>query len=335
MSKGSIYILKNPAFREANMLKIGRTERPVGQRAKKLFTTGLPDPFDVVYEQDVPECVLAENLVHEELKDYRYRTTVRTILNRQRWNAGFSIITEANTNGGMRVSASASKNVRSIDRKEREFFVLPVHEAIAIIQKVIQKEFYKIFSIPEETYFFNKGITLRQSFQFKGIILLTSYKNIFAREPSIINKWWCKPKDHILITNRISDAPEEFVKLASESCVAGSLSNIINIYPGDRLAIIEASNTKGDINQLSLFENPASTIRIVNFREYARMVGFMENIEIHPSGFPIPFGASEHEDVPVEDLQKAWKKIIALGMPRSLPVPDYTSSLKSGFDYYT
>ena len=41
--------------------------------------------------------------------------TVRTILNRQRWNAGFSIITEANTNGGMRVSASASKNVRSID----------------------------------------------------------------------------------------------------------------------------------------------------------------------------------------------------------------------------
>jgi len=43
-----------------------------------------------------------------------YIATVRTILNRQWWNAGFSIITEANTNGGMRVSASASKNVRSI-----------------------------------------------------------------------------------------------------------------------------------------------------------------------------------------------------------------------------
>ena len=47
--------------------------------------------------------------------------TVRTILNRQRWNAGFSIITEANTNGGMRVSASASKNVRSIDNKRSSF----------------------------------------------------------------------------------------------------------------------------------------------------------------------------------------------------------------------
>jgi len=48
------------------------------------------------------------------VKRYEFKATVRTILNRQRWNAGFSIITEANTNGGMRVSASASKNVRSI-----------------------------------------------------------------------------------------------------------------------------------------------------------------------------------------------------------------------------
>jgi len=48
------------------------------------------------------------------------KSTVRTILNRQRWNAGFSIITEANTNGGMRVSASASKNVRSIVNRGRE-----------------------------------------------------------------------------------------------------------------------------------------------------------------------------------------------------------------------
>ena len=46
------------------------------------------------------------------------KTTVRTILNRQRWNAGFSIITEANTNGGIRVSASVSKNVRSIEIQE-------------------------------------------------------------------------------------------------------------------------------------------------------------------------------------------------------------------------
>ena len=54
----------------------------------------------------------ADHLVHKHFG--KLLTTVRTILNRQRWNAGFSIITEANTNGGMRVSASVSKNVRSI-----------------------------------------------------------------------------------------------------------------------------------------------------------------------------------------------------------------------------
>jgi len=51
-----------------------------------------------------------------------YIATVRTILNRQWWNAGFSIITEANTNGGMRVSASASKNVRSIDIENISYY---------------------------------------------------------------------------------------------------------------------------------------------------------------------------------------------------------------------
>jgi len=53
-----------------------------------------------------------------------YAPTVRTILNCQWWNAGFSIITEANTNGGMRVSASASKNVRSIDAPDGVEFAL-------------------------------------------------------------------------------------------------------------------------------------------------------------------------------------------------------------------
>lgn len=40
MSKGSIYILENPALRE-HMLKIGRTEGTSQKTAKQLFTTGL------------------------------------------------------------------------------------------------------------------------------------------------------------------------------------------------------------------------------------------------------------------------------------------------------
>ncbi len=73
MVNGSIYIMRNSSFREENMLKIGRTTRTAKRRAKELYTTGLPVAFDVVYEEDVSDCVLAEKLIHEKLKHYRYK----------------------------------------------------------------------------------------------------------------------------------------------------------------------------------------------------------------------------------------------------------------------
>lgn len=90
MVNGSVYIMRNVSFREENMLKIGRTERSAEKRAKKLYTTGLPDPFNVLYEEDVPDCVLAEKLIHERLRQYRYK-------------------------------------------REREFFILPLNEAISAV----------------------------------------------------------------------------------------------------------------------------------------------------------------------------------------------------------
>jgi hypothetical protein len=44
-------------------------------------------------------------------------TTVRTVLNCQRQNEGFSLFNGANANGRMRVSASVPKTVRSIVMK--------------------------------------------------------------------------------------------------------------------------------------------------------------------------------------------------------------------------
>ena len=45
-------------------------------------------------------------------------TTVRTVLNCYRQNAGFSLFIGANANDRMRVSASVSKTVRSIEAAE-------------------------------------------------------------------------------------------------------------------------------------------------------------------------------------------------------------------------
>jgi hypothetical protein len=77
MSAGSVYILQNSVLPE-DMLKIGRTERNAQERAKELFTTGLPEQFNICYERDVPDCALAEKLVHQRLKKYRYRTHLRS-----------------------------------------------------------------------------------------------------------------------------------------------------------------------------------------------------------------------------------------------------------------
>ena len=76
--------------------------------------------IDTIEEKSFPNNNSIENFFIERAKQLLKSDGVAviivppSILNRQRWNAGFSIITEANTNGGMRVSASASKNVRSI-----------------------------------------------------------------------------------------------------------------------------------------------------------------------------------------------------------------------------
>ena len=48
-------------------------------------------------------------------KSASYSSTVRTVLNCQRQNEGFSLFNGANANGRMRVSASVPKTVRSID----------------------------------------------------------------------------------------------------------------------------------------------------------------------------------------------------------------------------
>ena len=44
--KGYVYILTNPAFRE-DWVKIGKTEKSVEERMESLFTTALPERFEL------------------------------------------------------------------------------------------------------------------------------------------------------------------------------------------------------------------------------------------------------------------------------------------------
>ncbi len=67
--KGFVYVLLNPSF--PKLLKIGQTQRTPEQRAREIYKTGIPTPFIVAYEQEVSDCILVENLIHEKLSKNR------------------------------------------------------------------------------------------------------------------------------------------------------------------------------------------------------------------------------------------------------------------------
>lgn len=69
MAPGYVYILINPSM--PGFIKIGKTLRDSHERARKLWTTGIPTPFQVAFEIFSEEHDKLESLVHQELADFR------------------------------------------------------------------------------------------------------------------------------------------------------------------------------------------------------------------------------------------------------------------------
>ena len=71
MAKGFVYVAQNSSI--LGLLKIGRTEKVPTVRLAELFTTGVPEPFDVAYYALVQDSKKAEKQVHELLDRYRHK----------------------------------------------------------------------------------------------------------------------------------------------------------------------------------------------------------------------------------------------------------------------
>lgn len=69
MTSGYVYILTNVSL--PGMIKVGRTFRDSRSRARELFTTGLPTPFQVAFEIFSDEHEKLEAGFHQELCDFR------------------------------------------------------------------------------------------------------------------------------------------------------------------------------------------------------------------------------------------------------------------------
>ena len=68
---GKIYVLRNPMHTDA-LVKIGRTQKSSESRATQISSaTGVPYKFEVLFEEDVVDCELAEKLIHKNLANFR------------------------------------------------------------------------------------------------------------------------------------------------------------------------------------------------------------------------------------------------------------------------
>lgn len=71
MAKGFLYVAENSSM--AGLIKIGRTEKIPTARIAELFTTGVPEPFEVAYYALVQDSKKSEMAVHDLLSRYRHK----------------------------------------------------------------------------------------------------------------------------------------------------------------------------------------------------------------------------------------------------------------------
>ena len=84
---GFIYVLRNDSM--PGLVKIGQTTRSAEHRAFEISQgTGVPSEFVVVFQIEVTDCELVEQLVHERLKEFRanerrefFKVTVEAAIN--------------------------------------------------------------------------------------------------------------------------------------------------------------------------------------------------------------------------------------------------------------
>ncbi len=67
--EGYIYLMINPSM--PYRVKIGYTTKVREVRAKQLFTTGVPEPFEVYESWFVTEMKTVETLCHDLMRNYR------------------------------------------------------------------------------------------------------------------------------------------------------------------------------------------------------------------------------------------------------------------------
>ena len=75
MTDGYLYCLSNESM--PGLLKVGMTSRTPEDRAKELFTTGVPLPFKIEFAKKIKNTNKKEGIIHNILSQYKDRINPR------------------------------------------------------------------------------------------------------------------------------------------------------------------------------------------------------------------------------------------------------------------
>lgn len=90
-NQGYVYVLTNPAM--PGLVKIGRSKTAAAGRANTMYRgdTGVPLPFEIVFECLFDDCVAGEQAVHECLEHSRINPN-REFFRTEEWDAVVAVL---------------------------------------------------------------------------------------------------------------------------------------------------------------------------------------------------------------------------------------------------
>lgn len=161
---GEVYILTNPSFVK-DILKIGRAKN-VEERAKTLFTTGVPTPFEIFVSMKVNNYKATEKFIHRQL-DEKYPTS-RTYKNREFFKINQEIALEI----FKMIAPLVDGKIKIYSEQDNELVIEEIEE------KYSSKKFFdKVVTFDKECLEIRKELL---SSQINNILFFGNLVNIFG-----------------------------------------------------------------------------------------------------------------------------------------------------------
>jgi hypothetical protein len=177
--------------------------------------------------------------------------------------------------------------------KNKEFFALPIEQAISKVQEVTQRLIHE-----KGTSILDKNMAFRWLCQPEDYVFLVRNPGIFSNElkiDPIVDFWYCNPGDQILITNipgkdKIYLGEDNYITLPLTKSsnnhdinpINGIIHELYDINPADRIVWLAKSKENININQEYHLHS------ILTCRTAAKLAGFSDPKQITSSnGLPL------------------------------------------------